>query len=208
MPFSLVPQNRRFYSLFGDLAARMVVSSEALLDLLENFENVEMKTVHLKDLEHEADGITHDLYRLVHQTFVTPFDREDIASLAQSMDDVVDFIEAAATSVSIYRIDVPTKSARGLADIARLQCLEIKKAIDILGQRGKLKDILVQVKEINRLENEADNLFLRAMGQLFDGEWSSIDIIKWRDIYELLEEATDSCETVAHSLEAIVLKHA
>jgi uncharacterized protein len=208
MPFSLIPQNRRFYSLFSDLAAVLVTSSDALVDLFEHFENVEMKTKHLKDLEHEADGITHDLYRLVHQSFVTPFDSEDIASLTQSMDDVVDFIEAVSTSVRVYHIDYPTKPALGLADIARLQCLEVQKAIATLGQRGKLKDMLVQVKEINRLENEADTLFLSAMGELFEGERSSVDIIKWRDIYDLLEEATDSCETVAHSLEAIVLKHA
>lgn len=208
MPFSLIPQNRRFYSLFSDLAAMLVASSEALVDLLEHFENVEMKTRHLKDLEHEAEGITHDLYRLIHRSFVTPFDSEDIAGLTQSMDDVVDFIEAASTTMRVYHIDFPTKAAFGLADITRLQCIEVQKAIDTLGQRSKLKDVLVQVREINRLENEADTLFLSATGQLFEGEWSSIDIIKWRDIYALLEEATDSCETVAHSLEAIVLKHA
>lgn len=208
MPFSIVPQNRRFYGLFSDLAGVLVRSSEALVDLLEHFENVEMKTAHLKDLEHEADGITHDLYRLVHQTFVTPFDHEDITSLAQSMDDVVDFIEAASTSVRVYHIDVPTAPALGLADLTRLQCIQVQKAISTLGQKSKLRDLLVQVREINRLENEADALFLSAMGQLFEGEWSSIDIIKWRDIYDLLEQATDSCETVAHSLEAIVLKHA
>ncbi len=208
MRISLVPQNYRFYGLFNDLARRMVASAEALADLLEHYENVEMKTAHLKDLEHEADTLTHDLYRLVHQTFVTPFDREDIAGLAQSMDDVIDYIEAAATMMRIYRIEKPTQPAIGLADISRLQCLQIERAIASLGKRRRLRDILEQVKEINRLENEADALFLSAMAELFDGEWSSIDVIKWRDVYALLEEGTDSCETVAHSLEAIVLKHA
>jgi predicted phosphate transport protein (TIGR00153 family) len=208
MRFSLVPRDRRFYGLFADLARRLVQTSETLVDLLEHYENVEMKTIRLKELEHEADNVTHEIYRLVHQSFVTPLDREDIAALAQSMDDVVDFLEGAATSLRVYRIDKPTTPSLGLADIARLQCVQLERAIGILGQRGRLREILEQVKEINRLENEADALFLSAMGELFDGEWSTIDVIKWRDIYDLLEEATDSCESVAHALEAIVLKHA
>ena len=208
MRISLVPHNYRFFSLFRDLAHQMVICSEALVDLLEHYENVEMKTAHIKEIEHEADGLTHEIYRLVHQTFVTPFDREDIAALAQSMDDVIDFVEAVATSMRVYRVARPTQPAAGLADITRLQALQIERAIASLGKRGRLRDILEQVKEINRLENEADSLFLSAMGELFHGELSSIDVIKWRDVYALLEEATDSCETVAHSLEAIVLKHA
>ncbi|HEY4686575.1 MAG TPA: DUF47 family protein [Dehalococcoidia bacterium] len=208
MRISLVPQNYRFYGLFNDLAGRMVASAEALVDLLEHYENVEMKTAHLKELEHEADTLTHDLYRLVHQTFVTPFDREDIAGLAQNMDDVIDYIEAAGTMLRVYRIEKPTEPAVGLADISRLQCIQIERAIASLSKRRHLRDILEQVREINRLENEADSLFLRAMSELFQGEWSSIDVIKWRDVYALLEDGTDSCESVAHSLEAIVLKHA
>ena len=183
------------------------MSAEALVDLMDHFENVEMKTTHLKDLEHDADNITHDLYRLVHQTFVTPFDREDIAALAQSLDDVVDSIEATSTMIRVYGIEAPTKQARGLADLVRSQTLELQKAIDTLGQRSGLKNILQQLTEIHRLENEGDTLFLSAMGELFHDGWSATDMIKWRDIYSLLEEATDSCEAVAHALEAIVLKH-
>jgi hypothetical protein len=167
-----------------------------------------MKTAHLKQLEHDGDNITHDLYRLVHQTFVTPFDREDIAALAQSLDDVIDFLEAAGTAIRVYDVDMPTPAARGLADIARMQTKQLQAAIVALKSRGRLREILEMVKEVNRLENEADALFLSAMGELFQGEVHAIDVIKWRDIYDLLEEATDGCETVAHALEAIVLKHA
>ena len=124
------------------------------------------------------------------------------------MDDVVDFVEAAATAMQIYGIDQPTAASRGLADLTRLQCLQLEKAIGNLRQKSRLKQILVQAKEINRLENEADTLYLSAMADLFRGELSSTDIIKWRDIYEYLEESTDSCENVAHVLESIVLKHA
>jgi len=208
MRFSLIPRSGRFYDLFEESARKLVVASEALADLLTHFENVEAKTAHLRDLEHEADEVTHEIYRQVHQTFVTPFDREDIATLAQRMDDVMDYIEGTSTAIRTYGISQPTPAARGLADLIRLQCLQLERAVSTLRHRGRLKSILEQVKEINRLENEADTLFLNSMAELFQGEMSSVEIIKWRDVYVELERATDSCEHVAHILEAIVLKHA
>lgn len=208
MRFSLIPRSGRFYELFEESARKLVVASEALADLLEHFENVDRKTAHLKDLEHEADEITHGIYRQVHQTFVTPFDREDIAALAQRMDDVMDYIEGASTAIRTYGISQPTPAARGLADLIRLQTVQLERAVSTLRHRGRLRSILEQLKEVNRLENEADSLFLNSMAELFSGEMSSVDIIKWRDIYDQLERATDSCEQVAHILEAIVLKHA
>ena len=208
MRFSLIPRSGRFYELFDQSTRNLVVASEALTDLLEHFENVETKTAHLKDLEHEGDDITHEIYLQVHQTFVTPFDREDIAALAQRMDDVMDYIEGASTAIRTYGITQPTAAARGLADLIRLQCIQLEKAISVLRHKGRLKSILEQLKEINRLENEADSLFLDSMAELFRGEMNPVDIIKWRDIYDQLEQATDSAEQVAHVLEAIVLKHA
>ena len=208
MRFSLIPRSGRFYELFDQSARNLVVASEALTDLLEHFENVETKTAHLKDLEHEGDEITHKIYLQVHQTFVTPFDREDIAALAQRMDDVMDYIEGASTAIHTYGITQPTSAARGLADLIRLQCIQLEKAISVLRHKGRLKSILEQLKEVNRLENEADTLFLNSMAELFHGEMSPVDIIKWRDIYDQLELATDSSEQVAYVLEAIVLKHA
>ena len=208
MRIPLIPRNYRFYDLFEQSARRLVLASEALTDLLEHFENVEMKADRIKELEHEADEITHELYLQLHRTFVTPLDREDIAALAQRMDDVMDFMEAAATAVRIYDISAPTKVARSLADLVRLQCLQIERAIAVLRRGSHLRAIQEQLVEIHRLENEADTLFLNASADLFRGEMSSADIIKWRDIYDQLERATDSAESVAHVLEAIVLKHA
>ena len=208
MRFSLIPRSGHFYPLFEEMARKLVVASEGLADLLEHFENVEAKTAQLKVLEHEADNITHEIYREVHQTFVTPLDREDIAALAQRMDDVMDFIEGASTAIRIYGISQPTQASRGLADLIRLQCLQLEKAVSTLRHRHRLVSILEQLKEVNRLENEADTLFLNSMADMFQGEMSSVDIIKWRDIYDQLERATDSAEQVAHVLEAIVLKHA
>ena len=208
MRFSLIPRTGRFYDLFEESAHKLVVASEALVDLVEHFENVETKTAHLKDLEHEADEITHEIYRQVHQTFVTPLDREDIAALAQRMDDVMDYIEGASTAIRTYDISQPTPASRGLADLIRLQCLQLERAVATLRHKGRLKSILEQLEEVNRLENEADSLFLNSMAELFRGEMSAIEVIKWRDIYDQLEQATDSAEQVAHILEAIVLKHA
>lgn len=209
MRFSLIPRNTRFFDLFEDMSRKMVQSSEALVDLLTHFENIDMKTTRIKEIEHEGDNITHELYTLVHQTFVTPYDREDIAALAQSMDDVIDFVEAAATGIRVYGIDSPSPASRGLADIIRLQCVQLHTAVGMLRRgSGHLREVLEYVKEINRLENEADSLFLSAMAELFHGEFPSVEVIKWRDIYDLLEQGTDGCESVAHTLEAIVLKHA
>ncbi|MBI2913651.1 MAG: DUF47 domain-containing protein [Chloroflexi bacterium] len=207
MRFPLIPRNYRFYDLFEEISRKLVAAAEVLTDLLEHFENVEMKTARMKDLEHEADNITHEIYRQVHQTFVTPLDREDIAALAQRMDDVMDFMEGATTAIRIYGIQEPTPAARALADLIRLQCVQLERAISALRHRGRLKGILDQLKEVNRLENEADTLFLNATADLFHGEMSSVDIIKWRDIYDQLESATDSAEQVTFVLEAIVLKH-
>jgi predicted phosphate transport protein (TIGR00153 family) len=207
MRFSIFPRNGRFYDLFAEVAAVLIRSSELLCDLLDHFEHIETKTRQIKDLEHEADNLTHDIYTLMNQTFVTPLDREDIAALAQRMDDVVDYIEATATSIQIYGITEPTPASRRLADLVRLQCVQLSQAIDVLRHRGKLKNILELAREINRLENEGDVLFLNAMAELFDGDKSITDIIKWREIYDQLESSLDSCENVAHILEAIVLKH-
>ncbi len=207
MRISLIPRNYRFYDLFEESAHKLVVAAEALVDLLQNFENVEMKTARIRELEHEADNITHELYRQVNLTFVTPLDREDIAALAQRMDDVMDFIEGAATMVRIYDIGEPSEAARGLADLIRLQCLQIERAVGMLRHSRQLKRIPEQLREINRLENEADTLFLNASADLFRSEVNSVEIIKWKDIYDQLERATDSAEHVAHVLEAIVLKH-
>jgi len=205
--FSLFPRNGRFYDLLAELAALLVVSTEELTDLLEHFENVDMKCRHIADLETQADDVTHSIYKLVNQSFVTPLDREDIAALAQRMDDVVDHIEATSTSIQIYGITGPTQAARGLADLARLQAVQLAKAIEVLRRKSRLKEILHLAKEINRLENAGDALYLQANADLFNGEMTPTDIIKWREIYNELESSIDSCENVAHILEAIVLKH-
>lgn len=208
MKFSLIPRNYLFYDLFEKATHNLVQASEALTDLLEHFENVEMKVGRIRDLEHDADDVTHEMYLQLHQTFVTPLDREDIAALAQRMDDVMDYMEGAATAIRIYGIEKPTAAAKSLADLIRMQCVQIEQAVAYLRKGSDLKKIQEHLVEIHRLENEADTMYLNASAELFRNELGSADIIKWRDIYEQLEQATDSAEHVAHVLEGIVLKHA
>jgi predicted phosphate transport protein (TIGR00153 family) len=208
MRFPLIPRNYRFYDLFEQSAHNLVTGAEVMADLMEHFENVEIKAGRMKELEHVGDGIIHEIVEQLHKTFVTPLDREDITALAQHMDDVMDYMEGATTAMRIYGIQRPRPAACGVADFIRLQTIQVERAVAKLRQRAQLKSVLEHCVEIHRLENEADILFLDAMARLFQEEPSPVEIIKWRDIYDQLEEATDSCERVANVLEGIVLKHA
>ena len=208
MRFPLIPKNYRFYDLFEQGAHNLVAAAEVMVDLLQHFENVDMKTARMKELERIGDGIIHQIVEQLHRTFVTPLDREDITALAQHMDDVMDYMEGATTAMRIYGIQRPRPAARSVADLIRLQTVQVERAVPKLRQRSQLRSMLEQCVEIQRLENEADSLFLNAMAGLFEEEPSPVEIIKWREIYDQLEMATDSCEHVAIVLEGIVLKHA
>ena len=177
-------------------------------DLVDNYENVPAKVQEIKDLEDFGDRIIHDITKSLHRTFVTPIDREDILALAGSLDDVVDAIDEAAQYILEYKIEQPTAYARLLA-ASIVQCAdELELAVSLLSTRGsKLKDILPRVVEINRLENEADRLASRARSELFDNGFDGKQILKWRDIYDDLEQATDRAEDAADILEGIVLKN-
>jgi hypothetical protein len=208
MRFPLIPRNYLFYDLFEQSARNLVTGAEAMVDLMEHFENVDMKTARMKELEHVGDSIIHEIVEELHKTFVTPLDREDITALAQNMDDVMDYMEGATTAICTYGIRQPRAAACSVADLVRLQTVQVEKAIPKLRHRSQLRSVLEECVEIHRLENEADSLFLDAMARLFEEEPSAVEIIKWREIYDQLEQATDSCEHVANVLEGIVLKHA
>jgi predicted phosphate transport protein (TIGR00153 family) len=205
--FSLIPKNGRFYDLFVDLSQLLIQTSDAMCDLMNEYTDTERKAARVFELESESDGVTHSIYTLMNQTFLTPIDREDIAALAQRMDDVVDYVEATTTSLTMYGIVSVTPAAAQLAALIRLQCMEIARAIEVLRSGRKLNDIIAIVHEINRLENQGDVLFVRAMADLFEGDLPATEIIKWREVYDELENALDSCENVSHVLESIVVKH-
>jgi len=206
--FSLIPRNYRFFDLLHDSAKNLVETGDALLDLMEHYQNVEMKTAHIRELEHKGDAITHEIMARLHKTFVTPIEREDIARLADRLDDVMDHIEEATAAMKIYEVSGPTTHSVEMADIVRLMTVKVEEAISRLPDHRRLRDILPYCVELNRLENVADELFRKAMAELFHSEIAPAEIIKWRDIYRQLEAATDRCEDVANLLEGIVLRHA
>jgi predicted phosphate transport protein (TIGR00153 family) len=204
----LMPQETKFYDFFEQAVANLVTAAKELMAFFENYNDVEAKVSRFIELEHEGDTITHQIIGQLHRTFVTPLDREDIALLANSLDDFMDFIEAAARTAVLYRIAQPTARARELAAIIVKVTTELDKAIPYLRHRNKFKQIIEYCVEVNRLENEADNVYHAALAELFDNETPITVIIKWREIYELLESAADRGEDIANILEGIVIKHA
>ena len=207
--FFMPPRDMGFYDLFEQETANLVVAAEKLVDLFDNYENVEAKAKELKDLEHRGDVITHEIIARLHRTFVTPIDREDITLLVHSLDDVMDFIEAAGRTACLYRIAQPTERARELARIVVKMARKLNEVVPRLRRRDQFPWILKQCVEINTLENEADDVQHTALAELFEVcHLDACEVIKWREIYEHLESATDRGEDVANVLEGIVLKHA
>ena len=206
--FSFIPRQPKFYDLFEKSTANLVIAAGKLVDLFDDYTDLEVKVKRFKDLEHEGDTITHEIMHNLHRTFVTPFDREDIAKLANSLDDVMDFIEAAARTCLLYRIEEPIDRARELASIILLCTHKLNEVMPLLHHRDQFDKVLEQCIEINRLENEADDVNHAALAELFDNTKDLSQIIKWREILEHMESATDRAEDVANVLEAVVLKHA
>jgi predicted phosphate transport protein (TIGR00153 family) len=206
--FSFVPKEGRFFVLFKESASNAAEVALLLKDLLDSWVDVEKKVESIIALEHKGDGVTHEIIALVNRSFITPFDREDIALLAHSLDDIVDFMEAAADAMNLYKIESPTQRAKELADIILQTTQEVQAAVSELSQKVNLKQILARSVEINRLENQADKVYREALAELFRDSRDIPYIIKWREIYEYLETATDRCEDVANVLEGVALKYA
>jgi predicted phosphate transport protein (TIGR00153 family) len=206
--FSFIPRDMEFYDLFEQETANLVVAAEKLVDLFNNYENVEAKAKELKDFEHRGDVITHEIIARVHRSFVTPIDSEDITLLAHSLDDVMDFIEAAGRTAWLYHIAQPTERARELARIVDKMARKLNEVMPQLRHRDKFKWILKQCVEINTLENEADDVQHAALAELFEAcRTDACEVIKWRELYGHLEDATDRGEDVANVLEGVVLKY-
>jgi predicted phosphate transport protein (TIGR00153 family) len=206
LPF--VPREEKFFDLFEGSARNIVKAAQGLKDMLDNWGDIGIKVAEITEFEHEGDSITHQIMALLHRTFITPFDREDIALLAHTMDDITDFIHAAADAIYIYKIDAPIPRAQELADIILQAANEVQKAVPMLRHRSDLKKALEHCVELNRLENMADKVYRSALGELFEDTSDATHIIKWREVYEHMESATDRCEDVANVIEGVALKHA
>jgi predicted phosphate transport protein (TIGR00153 family) len=207
--FPFMPREEKFFDLFERSAHNMVQAARELKAMVHTWENIPEGAAAITELEHEGDTITHQIIAQLHRSFITPFDREDIALMAHALDDVIDFIDAAADSMLIYRIGKPSERALELADIITQAAIEVEKAMPRLRRSGaELRAVLENCVEINRLENMADKVYRSALAELFDNATDMAGIIKWREIYEQMESATDRCEDVADVLEGVALKHA
>ncbi len=203
----LMPQSQRFFELFEEDAKNLLAGAKLLRELMDRYDQAPRLVKKLESLEHEGDRITHDLFAELNKTFVTPLDREDIHTLASAMDTVLDQIESAGDTMILYGVQGPTEQAKLLADIIVDSAEQIHQPVAVLRSRRNIREMLVNCVEINRLENEADEVRRQVLAALFREEPDVIKIIKWKEIYELLERATDSCEDVADVLQTIVLKN-
>ena len=203
----LLPRETKFLDLFAEIANNVVEGARALANLLDNYdyEKLPAAVAQITAFEQRGDEMTHDILVKLNQTFITPFDREDIHLLASSLDDVLDFIFAAADRLLNYKITQPSPSAKILARIILQQAGELATAVTLL---GKDAHVLKHCVEVNRLENEADKVSREAIGRLFDGDYDPITLIKLKALLEVLEEASDKSEDVANVLETVVLKSA
>ena len=205
MTFRLIPKEERFYDDFVTLAEEIRRGSSLLEEMLAPERPLHGKADEIKEVEHKCDFITHEIIQRLHRTFVTPLDREDIHNLARTLDDVMDAVDASAMIVRLYQIEKVRPDARDLAHIIMQSAEQVVKALKALERR---KGVAEPAVEINRLENEADRVHQTAVRRLFEEERDPIVIMKWKEILDFLEDATDRCEDVANVLEGVVVKHA
>jgi predicted phosphate transport protein (TIGR00153 family) len=203
-----VPKEVQFSDNFEKLADKIQEGGTLFMELLDNYDHLDEKALKLKEIEHEADAITHAIYKDLHTTFITPLDREDIFALANSMDNVMDMIEESATKMQLYKIKKPVPHLRELTNILQKSIVHMKKAIYTMRHRGENVDLILSTcAAINLLENEADQMLRMAMTHLFEQEKNVIELIKCKEILEHIEEATDNCEDVSNIVEGIILKY-
>ena len=201
----LIPRNEKFYDLFREQAQNISLAAQKLAALCENFQDVEKQVADIKFLEHKGDELTHELMMKLNRTFITPMDREDIHALGSALDDVLDLVEAAATRFLTFKVTHVTPGALKLSKVILHGTEILEKAISHL---GKSDHILDYCEQLGMIEEEADRIKGECVGKLFEDSTDPIEIIKWKEIYEVLEATTDKCEDVADVLEAVVLKGA
>ena len=201
----LLPREKSFFHMFSQQAENVHAGAEAMVEMLEHFESPQSGASKVESYEHAGDTITHNIMTRLNQTFITPFDREDIHELASKIDDVIDLVDAAATRLVTYRVKTVRPGVVDLAKTVRDATAQIVAAVRVLEQENHILDHCI---EINRLENQADRQCRELIANLFEQEKDPVQIIKWKEIIETLEFATDKCEDVANVIEAVTLKNA
>jgi predicted phosphate transport protein (TIGR00153 family) len=203
----LTPREDKFYRLFEQAAANVLRGAEQLDDLLNHFTDVATKVKLIQATEHEGDALTHEIFEQLNRTFVTPLDREDIAAIAHALDDVLDFIEASADAFQLYDIDEPTPAAIEMGGLILQSVQQVLRAIQLMSHRKNAQQMRDAVVEINRIENLSDQVYRGALSSLFR-QTDPVRMIKWKQVYDYLEQATDLCEDVGDVLQGVILKNA
>ena len=203
----LIPKEEKFFNHFEELVDKIEDGVKLYLEILANYKSSEPKVSQLKEIEHDADHITHVIYNKMHTTFITPLDREDIYALANKMDSILDLVEATAIRMYLYKIKNTTPEIVEMAHVLEKAVALVKKIVYDLKDKKKVKEIIANCVEINTLENEGDYILRRAIAHLFEKEEDPFELIKWKEIYERLEESLDMCEDVSNIVEGIVIKN-
>jgi len=201
----LIPRETKFFRMFAEVSQNVTEGARLLQDILKNPAHMGDRLEKLQAIEHRGDEMTHAIITTLNQTFITPFDREDIHRLTSSLDDILDFVNSAGMRLRLYRIDSPPPVAAELAGLIVEQSEELAQGVSLLEQNQR---VLEHCVEVHRLENEADRVSRNAIAELFDNEKDPIRLIKMKELYEVLEMATDKAEDAANVLEAVALKSA
>ncbi|MGH7726560.1 MAG: DUF47 domain-containing protein [Candidatus Eiseniibacteriota bacterium] len=203
MKFRLFPADEDFFALFRKQGDAVREGCEQLHEMMTRFDSLEERAKRLKDVEHQGDLITHEIFERLNRTFITPLEREDIHDLASGLDDVLDSVEAIGSRLVLFRIPATTPEAQKLTRIL-VDC-----SVQIVAALAHLKDfknLMAFTIELNRLENEADHVSREVVAELFTGRHEVLDVMRWKEIYGRLESAADQCEDVANTIESIVIK--
>lgn len=206
MAFSFLPREDEYFALFSEMSGKIQEAADILVEMTEaSFDQFEAFSKRIKSIEHECDEISHNVTMKLNKSFITPFDREDIYTLSVALDDVCDYIDAGARAIVIYDIHVIDNHAKTLAKIIQKLSIEVSAAVSLLKKRSDgMKPHLL---EIQRLENDADEAYSKGISELFRDSTDVLRIIKLKELYEILENGTDRCESVGNIIESIVLKH-
>ncbi|MBD1423838.1 DUF47 domain-containing protein [Sphingobacterium chuzhouense] len=205
-----VPKDKKFFPLFEQAGANLIVMAKALKESVYTTDLSRRAELNKKieDLEHKGDDITHQIHLELGKNFITPFDREDIHSLASSLDDVADFIQGASNRMELYKVETPSQAMKEIADLILEATDHVAKALNELRDLKNIRNITDSCVRINSVENKADYIFDKAMSELFEYEKDAITLIKTKEVLSAMEDATDKCEDVANVLESILVKNA
>ena len=206
--FGISNDEKKYFTMFSDAASKAQACALVLEELMNDLGDMENKVKKIEEIEHECDEHVHNIFSCLHKSFITPIDREDIHTISKELDNIVDAIEAIAHKLQMYSIKTIRKQAVPMVKLIIQATVELTELMLGMYEMKKVNIMKEHIIEINRLENEADVVFRDAMKDLFDNETNPIEVIKWKSIFEYLEDAIDYCEDVANIVEGVVMKHA